>query len=68
MDFKVVTDSNGWVLIDRSGRHFGVILDFLRDGSVPLPECRVEVEQILAEARYYLVQVSSRNFRSHKEI
>ncbi|KAJ1372885.1 BTB/POZ domain-containing adapter for CUL3-mediated RhoA degradation protein 3 [Parelaphostrongylus tenuis] len=53
---QVVTDSNGWVLIDRSGRHFGVILDFLRDGFVPLPECRVEVEQILAEARYYLVQ------------
>uniref|UniRef100_A0A0K0DRT8 BTB domain-containing protein n=1 Tax=Angiostrongylus cantonensis TaxID=6313 RepID=A0A0K0DRT8_ANGCA len=55
---EVVTDSNGWVLIDRSGRHFGVILDFLRDGFVPLPECRVEVEQILVEARYYLVQVS----------
>ncbi|EPB80282.1 K+ channel tetramerisation domain protein [Ancylostoma ceylanicum] len=54
--FQVVTDSNGWVLIDRSGRHFGVILDFLRDGFVPLPDCRVEVEQILAEARYYLVQ------------
>ncbi|VDM62771.1 unnamed protein product [Angiostrongylus costaricensis] len=54
---RIVTDSNGWVLIDRSGRHFGVILDFLRDGFVPLPECRVEVEQILAEARYYLVQV-----------
>ncbi|VDL84975.1 unnamed protein product [Nippostrongylus brasiliensis] len=53
---QVVTDSNGWVLIDRSGKHFGVILDFLRDGFVPLPECRVEVEQILAEARYYLVQ------------
>ncbi|KIH53558.1 K+ channel tetramerization domain protein [Ancylostoma duodenale] len=53
---QVVTDSNGWVLIDRSGRHFGVILDFLRDGFVPLPDCRVEVEQILAEARYYLVQ------------
>ncbi|KAK6037908.1 K+ channel tetramerization domain protein [Cooperia oncophora] len=53
---QVVTDSNGWVLIDRSGRHFGIILDFLRDGFVPLPDCRVEVEQILAEARYYLVQ------------
>ncbi|VDM69148.1 unnamed protein product [Strongylus vulgaris] len=53
---QVVTDSDGWVLIDRSGRHFGVILDFLRDGFVPLPDCRVEVEQILAEARYYLVQ------------
>uniref|UniRef100_A0A1I7X879 Ribosome biogenesis protein BRX1 homolog n=1 Tax=Heterorhabditis bacteriophora TaxID=37862 RepID=A0A1I7X879_HETBA len=53
---EVLTDSNGWVLIDRSGRHFGILLDFLRDGSVPLPTCRVEVEQILKEARYYLIQ------------
>lgn len=53
-----VSDSDGWILIDRSGRHFGIILDFLRDGSVPLPDCRFEVEQIHREARYYLVQVS----------
>ncbi|CAI4231231.1 unnamed protein product [Auanema sp. JU1783] len=53
---EVETDSAGWVLLDRSGRHFGIILDYLRDGSVPLPDCKMEVEQILNEARFYLVQ------------
>ncbi|PAV88098.1 hypothetical protein WR25_09108 [Diploscapter pachys] len=52
----VTADSNGWVLIDRSGRHFSLILDFLRDGFVPLPDCRMEVEQLLCEARFYLIQ------------
>lgn len=43
----------GWVFIDRCGKHFGTILNFLRDGSVPLPETCVEISEILAEARYY---------------
>ncbi|XP_055089056.1 BTB/POZ domain-containing adapter for CUL3-mediated RhoA degradation protein 1 isoform X5 [Symphalangus syndactylus] len=46
----------GWVLIDRSGRHFGTILNYLRDGSVPLPESTRELGELLGEARYYLVQ------------
>ena len=28
----VLTDSEGYVLIDRCGSHFGTILNFLRDG------------------------------------
>ncbi|XP_044903884.1 BTB/POZ domain-containing adapter for CUL3-mediated RhoA degradation protein 1 isoform X3 [Felis catus] len=47
---------SGWVLIDRSGRHFGTILNYLRDGSVPLPESTRELGELLGEARYYLVQ------------
>ena len=46
----------GWILIDRSGVHFGEILNFLRDGSVPLPETRKELLELLQEAKYYLVQ------------
>lgn len=46
----------GWILIDRCGKHFGTILNYLRDGAVPLPEIRREVEELLAEAKYYLVQ------------
>ncbi|XP_039103750.1 BTB/POZ domain-containing adapter for CUL3-mediated RhoA degradation protein 1 isoform X2 [Hyaena hyaena] len=46
----------GWVLIDRSGRHFGTILNYLRDGSVPLPESTRELGELLGEAHYYLVQ------------
>jgi len=48
--------SPGWILIDRCGKHFGTILNYLRDGVVPLPESRRETEELLAEAKYYLVQ------------
>lgn len=51
--FKIFT---GWILIDRNGRHFGPILNFLRDGSIPLPETRRELQELLQEAKYYLVQ------------
>nr|XP_032823518.1 BTB/POZ domain-containing adapter for CUL3-mediated RhoA degradation protein 2 [Petromyzon marinus]XP_032823519.1 BTB/POZ domain-containing adapter for CUL3-mediated RhoA degradation protein 2 [Petromyzon marinus] len=53
---EVLTDSEGWILIDRCGKHFGMILNFLRDGAVPLPESRTEIEELLTEAKYYLVQ------------
>lgn len=46
----------GWVVLDRSGRHFGLVLNFLRDGSVPLPEDHRELEEVLKEAQYYRVQ------------
>ncbi|XP_007900026.1 BTB/POZ domain-containing adapter for CUL3-mediated RhoA degradation protein 3 isoform X2 [Callorhinchus milii] len=53
---EVLTDSEGWILIDRCGKHFGAILNYLRDGAVPLPETNREIEELLAEAKYYLVQ------------
>jgi BTB/POZ domain-containing adapter for CUL3-mediated RhoA degradation protein len=45
----------GWILIDRCGKHFGTILNFLRDGSVPLPQNEVELREIFSEAKFYLV-------------
>lgn len=53
---EVLADSEGWVLIDRSGKHFGTILNYLRDGSVPLPESKQHLEELLAEAKYYLLE------------
>lgn len=53
---EVLTDSEGWILIDRCGKHFGTILNFLRDNSVPLPESPREIAELLAEAKYYLIQ------------
>ena len=44
---EVLTDSDGWILIDRGGKHFGSILNFLRDGAVPLPDTRRELEELL---------------------
>lgn len=55
--FQVRQDSDGYVLIDRSGKHFEKILNFLREGTVPLPDCRQEVTEILHEAKYYLIRV-----------
>lgn len=52
---EVLTDSEGWILIDRCGKHFGTILNFLRDGSVPLPESSKQILELLAEAKYYCI-------------
>jgi len=46
----------GWILIDRCGKHFPLILNFLRDGTVPLPQNEVELQEILIEAKYYLIE------------
>ncbi|KAL3094471.1 hypothetical protein niasHS_004851 [Heterodera schachtii] len=53
---EVRRDTDGYVLIDRCGKHFGLILNFLREGTLPLPDCRTEVLEILIEAKYYLMQ------------
>lgn len=52
----VMIDSEGWVVLDRCGRHFGIVLNFLRDGSVPLPDDHRELDEILKDAQYYRVQ------------
>lgn len=43
-------------MIDRSGKHFGGILNFLRDGTLSLPESKQELEELLAEAKFYLIE------------
>ena len=47
---------SGWILIDRCGKHFGTLLNYLRDGSVPLPKAKKELQELQTEAKYYLVQ------------
>merc|ERR1711936_1229719 len=53
---EVLTDSEGWILIDRCGKHFGSILNFLRDGDVPVPDKMREVQELQAEAKYYCIE------------
>merc|ERR1712048_466505 len=53
---EVLTDTEGWVLIDRSGKHFGTILNYLRDGECALPESQTELKEILTEAKFYCLQ------------
>lgn len=50
-----VSVCSGWILIDRCGKHFGTILNYLRDGSVPLPDNCKEVAELLAEVKYYCI-------------
>ncbi|CAI9740643.1 POZ domain-containing adapter for CUL3-mediated degradation 3-like [Octopus vulgaris] len=53
---EVLTDSDGWILIDRSGKHFDTILNFLRDNHTTLPDTEIGLMELEAEARYYIVQ------------
>lgn len=45
----------GWILIDRNGTHFGTIMNYLRDGTVVLPDSQKGVAELLAEAKYYCI-------------
>lgn len=63
---EILTDSEGWVLIDRCGKHFGIILNFLRDGQVSLPENPKDVAELLAEAKYYCITGKISRSSCHK--
>lgn len=41
----------GWVIMDRSGKHFGSILNFIRDDFLPMPDTKAECMEMLAEAK-----------------
>ncbi|BFG33668.1 hypothetical protein CerSpe_199420 [Prunus speciosa] len=43
----------GYVFIDRDGTHFRHILNWLRDGTVPLLEERCKYSELLREAEYF---------------
>ncbi|CAG06493.1 unnamed protein product [Tetraodon nigroviridis] len=68
---EVFTDKEGWILIDRSGKHFGSILCYLRDGNLALPKGRQAVQELLAEAKYYfikgLVELCQNHLQGSKE-
>ena len=49
----VVEEKDGSVFIDRDAKHFGTILNFLRDGIVALPETKRELAELKTEAEYY---------------
>ncbi|XP_078535425.1 BTB/POZ domain-containing adapter for CUL3-mediated RhoA degradation protein 2 [Lissotriton helveticus] len=53
---EVLTDKEGWILIDRCGKHFGTILNYLRDDTIILPNTGQEIKELMAEAKYYLIQ------------
>ena len=44
---------------DRNGKHFGSILNFLRDGQIPLPDTRRELMELQAEAKYFCIKAQA---------
>ncbi|PIC49212.1 hypothetical protein B9Z55_007891 [Caenorhabditis nigoni] len=52
----VPTDESGAIFIDRSPKHFDLILNFMRDGHVDLQKYSEDVKEIQKEAEYYLLE------------
>ena len=48
-------DGDGKVFIDRDPKHFNRILNFLRDGDIPLPATQTELEELKREAEFYCI-------------
>ena len=44
------------IILNRNGKHFGSILNFLRDGQIPLPDTRRELLELQAEAKYFCME------------
>lgn len=53
--FPFEKDENGRIFIDRSGALFGIILDWLRNGTLPFLQAQ-EKQRLLKEADYYGLQ------------
>lgn len=52
-EHPVLRDEHGCFVIDRDGRHFHHILNYLRDGSIPIGLSRVERLELLREVDFY---------------
>ena len=53
---RLEKDKDGVVFIDRDAKHFNRILNFIRDGLIPIPETRAEREELQMEAQFYGMQ------------
>ncbi len=38
-------------MVDRDGKHFDIILNYLRDGTLHLPDCIQTLNELLQEAK-----------------
>ncbi|KAF1767421.1 hypothetical protein GCK72_007380 [Caenorhabditis remanei] len=54
-EIPVEKDESGCIFIDRDPTHFRLILNFLRDGHVALPDSEKEILEIEQEAQFYLL-------------
>lgn len=54
-DILVKPAGSNAIFIDRSPKHFDLILNYMRDGDAEIPESLIEIREILREAQYYLL-------------
>ena len=55
-DFPSEVNGDGYVFVDRDSRWFGLILDYLREGTVLLPRSAVQRNAVRREAEYYGIE------------
>uniref|UniRef100_A0A1I7T5X7 BTB domain-containing protein n=1 Tax=Caenorhabditis tropicalis TaxID=1561998 RepID=A0A1I7T5X7_9PELO len=60
-------DETGSIFIDRDPKHFRLILNFMRDGRIVLPDSESEIEEILIESSYYLLDGLSQMCQNKNE-
>ncbi|CAL2033865.1 unnamed protein product [Caenorhabditis brenneri] len=54
-DIPLEKDDSGAIFIDRSPKHFELILNYMRAGSVSIPDSKAATREIQTEAQYYLL-------------
>ncbi|CAL2033872.1 unnamed protein product [Caenorhabditis brenneri] len=52
-------DETGAIFIDRSPKHFELILNYMRDGSVNIPDSKPDIQEIQVEAQFYSLHTLS---------
>lgn len=61
-------DSKGRVFIDRDGVLFRYILDYLRNGSLILPENFQELDRLKIESKYYKLEDLNQQLETNKDL
>ena len=54
--FEVKPSEDGAFFIDRDGKHFRFILNYLRDGKLIVPEGATFLKELKAEAKFYQIK------------
>merc|ERR1719295_2514065 len=59
-------DKDGCIFIDRSGKHFNKILDYLRNGILPSLKDKIEAQELLCEADFYCIEKLKSHCQAYK--
>jgi hypothetical protein len=54
--YPIRKQKDGSIFIDRDGKHFRYILNFLRNGRIVFPESESERRELMLEAEFYLLK------------